>query len=32
MLYEPVALVVVSVDTPVATFRAETFALGMAPP
>jgi len=32
MLYAPVALVVVSVDIPVATFLAEIFAFGMAPP
>src|SRR5580704_13512236 len=32
MLYAPAALVVASVDIPVATFRAETLALGIAPP
>src|SRR5579863_2093607 len=32
MLNAPAALVVASVDTPVAVFRAETLALGMAPP
>src|ERR1700719_4326717 len=32
MLYVPVALVVVSVDIPVATFFAETLAFGIAPP
>ena len=32
MLYAPAPLVVVSVETPVATLRAETLALGMTPP
>jgi hypothetical protein len=32
MVYAPVALVVVSVDIPVAKFLAEIFAFGMAPP
>ena len=32
MLYAPVAFVIVSVDIPVATFLAEIFAFGIAPP